>query len=89
MARADYPRLEWRVLNDAVQVGSDGGRVVAVLYTVDGGDSDEFCCLLTDTPDQAADVMFGVAGPGSAWDSRWERGRGACEFVYAEHSGSG
>jgi len=26
--------------------------VVAILYTVDAGDSLEFCGLLTDTPDQ-------------------------------------
>ena len=86
MTAPDYPTLAWRELSDSVQVGSDDGRVVAILYTVDGGDSYEFCCLLADTPDQVVDVLFGVAeGTGPAWNSRWERGRRACEFVYAEH----
>ncbi len=81
-----YPPLDWRVLSPYVQVGSDGGRVVAILYIVDAGACWEFCCLLTDTPDQEVDVLFGIAeGTGPAWNSRWERGRRACEFVYAEH----
>jgi hypothetical protein len=80
------PRLGWRELSDSTHIGSDDGLVVAILYTVDAGDSLEFCCLLTNTPEQDADVLFGVAeGTGSAWDSRWERGRRACEFVYREH----
>lgn len=88
MPQDAYPKLAWRELSDSVQVGSTEGRVVAILYIVDGGDSWEFCCLLTDTPEQEVDVLFGVAEGVSGWHSRWERGRGGCEFVYAEYLAS-
>jgi hypothetical protein len=76
-----YPQL----LSDSVHVGSADGRVVAILYTVDAGDSVEFCGLLTDTPDQDVEVLFGVAEGTTWWDTRWRRGRNGWEFLYAEH----
>ena len=80
-----YPPLDWRVLSDTVQVGSYEGRVVVVLYTVDAGDSIEFCGLLTATPDQELEVLFGV-GKGTAWwETRWRRARNGGEFLHAEH----
>jgi hypothetical protein len=80
-----YPPLDWRELSDTVQVGSHQGRVVVVLYSVDAGDSIEFCRLLTDTPDQDVEVLFGVAESTAWWDTRWRRGRNGCEFLHAEH----
>ncbi len=80
-----YLRLHWRALSDSVHVGSADGRVVAVLYTVDAGDSLEFCGLLTDRPDQEVEVLFGVAEGTAWWDTRWQRGENGCEFLYAEY----
>ena len=78
-------RLAWRKLSDGIHVGSDAGRVVAILYTVDAGIAYEFWCLLTDAPEQKSEVLFGVSErAASAWATRWERGRRACEMVYAE-----
>lgn len=76
--------LTWRVLSDTCHVGSEGGRVVAILYTVEASAGDlpvlEFCRLLTGTPDQEVAVLFGVAEyTGVWWDSRWDRGRRASE----------
>jgi hypothetical protein len=87
---SSYPKLSWRVLNPTAQAGSDRDRVVAILYTVaaysaDGDEWLEFCCLLTGPPEHDVEVLFGVAaGTGAAWDSRWDRGRAASEYVYAE-----
>jgi hypothetical protein len=80
-----YPRLHWRELSDSVHVGSADGRVAAILYTVDAGDSLEFCGLLTAAPDQDIEVLFGVAEGTAWWDARWRRGRHGCEFLYAEY----
>jgi hypothetical protein len=80
-----YPRLVWRTLGDALQVGSVDGRVVAILYAVDAGDSWEMCGFLTDVPDQEVEVLFGVAEGTDWWDTRWDRGQYGCEFLYAEH----
>lgn len=80
-----YPRLDWRVLSDTLQVGSIDGRVVAILYGVDAGDSWEICGFLTDTPDQEIEVLFGVAEGTEWWDTRWDRGQNGCEFLYAEY----
>lgn len=78
----ERPTLSWHALNAESEVGHNGDRVVAVLYTVvatasDGSEWMEFCCLLTDTPRQDVDVLFGVAEGTEGWDSRWERGRRA------------
>ena len=80
-----YPRLAWRVLSETLQTGSIDGRVVAILYAVDAGDSWEICGFLTDTPEQETEVLFGVAEGSAWWETRWDRGQNGCEFLYAEH----
>lgn len=82
----DRLRLSWRVVNHDLHVGLEGERVVAALYTVRASTDDdgwlEFCCFLPGPPAHH-EVLFGV-GEGAAtwWESRWDRGRAACEFVY-------
>lgn len=86
------PTLSWRELTPDLQVGHDGDRVAAVLYTVvaqadHGIEWLEFCCLLTGPPAHK-EVLFGVAeGAGDDWDDRWERGRGSAEYVYFDAIG--
>ena len=80
-----YQRLAWRALSETLHVGSADGRVVAILYAVDAGDSWEICGFLTDTPEQEIEVLFGVAEGSEWWETRWDRGRNGCEFLYAEH----
>ena len=92
LAMGERPTLDWRVLNDEAQVGQDGDKVVAVLYTVvaatvEGSEWLEFCCLLTGPPIHQ-EVLFGVgSGAGEWWDDRWDRGRYATEYVYFDSIG--
>lgn len=86
------PTLRWRVLSPNLHVGQDGDRIAAVVYTVEARDDGgrewlEFCCVLTGPPVHQ-EVLFGVAERvGESWDNRWDRGRGAAEFVYFDARG--
>ncbi len=80
-----YARLSWRVLSDTLQIGSIDGRVVALLYAVDAGDSWEICGFLTDKPDQDLEVLFGIGKGFAPLSTFWDRGQYGCEFLYAEH----
>lgn len=88
----DVPPLDWRVLNDAAQIASKDGQVVAVAYTVEASDTSgenwlEFCWIPIDKPD-LIDVLFGVGpGAGFRWDNRWESARKATEIAFAIHLG--
>jgi len=89
---AEQPTLTWHVLNPETQVGQDGDRIVAVLYTVVAANSEgsewlEFCSILTGPPVHD-EVLFGVGhGTGEWWDNRWDRGRAATEYVYFDAVG--
>jgi hypothetical protein len=82
------PALDWTVLNDATQVASKEGHVVAIAYTVvasadDGREWLEFCWVPVDDP-ALVGLHFGVeAGTGTAWDTRWERARKCTEWEHA------
>jgi hypothetical protein len=81
--------LRWRVLNDATQVASKGGRIVAIAYSVPAHSEDgrvwlEFGWLPVDAPD-LVDVHFGVE-PGGA-EKAWERARHCTEWEYARRQG--
>jgi hypothetical protein len=88
---AELPRveIEWRVVNDACQVGFVGGAAACLLYTVavsaaEGDEWLEFCWMPFDDPDQD-EVLFGVSeAAGDAWGSRWDRAQYAAGWLQAE-----
>jgi len=90
----DGSPLDWRVLNDDVQVGSLGGRVVALIYITLGGymadDREhvvvyEFCWLPVSDP-QHTEVLFGVTEGSDWWDTRWARARSGVENLIAHEA---
>jgi hypothetical protein len=83
--------LDWRVLNDEVQVASFEGRVVALIYMTLSGynvkDGEhvvvyELCWLPVSGPEHS-EVLFGVTEGSDWWDARWTRARQGVENLLA------
>jgi hypothetical protein len=75
----------WRRLNEATEVVSVRGAIIAVLYTVATsspvGERLEFCWLPIHKPDHV-ELLFGVLQEtGQAWTNRWERAHAAVESL--------